>query len=67
MTKFRKNTVPLSLTHPDIAKEWDSSKNAPLTPDDVSSGSNKKVWWKCQNGHEWVAIINSRSRGNGWI
>ena len=32
---------------PEIATEWDYEKNYPLTPSDVSYGSNKKVWWKC--------------------
>lgn len=27
--------------------------------------SNAKVWWKCQFGHEWKAMISSRSRGSG--
>ncbi|MCD8196887.1 MAG: zinc-ribbon domain-containing protein, partial [Lachnospiraceae bacterium] len=26
---------------------------------------NKKVWWKCENGHEWRATIASRSNGCG--
>ena len=31
----------------------------------MSNNSNKKVWWKCVKGHEWIASINDRSRGNG--
>ena len=27
--------------------------------------SDKKVWWKCKNGHEWQAMIGNRHRGNG--
>ena len=23
--------------------------------------SNKKVWWKCSKGHEWEAVISSRT------
>lgn len=26
--------------------------------------SNKKVWWICENGHEWKADINSRGSGS---
>ena len=26
--------------------------------------SNKKAWWLCEKGHEWSAIINSRSQGS---
>lgn len=38
--------------------EWD------LTPYDVTCGSNKLIYWKCNTcGHEWEAIINGRSNG----
>ena len=33
-----------------IAKEWDEEENAPLTPQDVTPGSRKRVWWKCRRG-----------------
>ena len=26
------------------------------------AGSNKNIWWKCSEGHEWKAIINNRTR-----
>lgn len=64
MSTLRRGKQPLLITNPDLAKEWDYEKNAPLTPNDVTAGSNKKVWWRCNNGHEWSAIISSRSRGN---
>jgi hypothetical protein len=53
----------LQTTHPDIAKEWHPTKNGNLTPYDVVSGSNKKVWWKCDKAddHEWPAVVNMRS------
>lgn len=46
---------------PNIASEWNYSKNNGLKPGDFLPNSNKKVWWKCSKGHEWEAIINSRS------
>ena len=54
----------LATTNPELAKEWHPTKNGNLKPTDVFAGSNKKVWWYCSNGHEWTAIVNSRS-GNG--
>ena len=51
--------------YPDLLKEWDFEKNKGLSPWDVSPNSNKKVWWKCSQGHEWQATINSRNKGNG--
>ena len=35
----------LSAVHPELVVEW-SEKNLPLTPDSITFGSNKKVWWK---------------------
>ena len=50
---------------PETAKEWDYEKNAPLTPDQVSTFSNRRVWWKGRCGHEWYALISSRADGHG--
>lgn len=55
----------LCTTHPTLAREWNYKKNAPLTPQMVSHGSSKKVWWKCKKGHEWQSVIRSRVNGNG--
>jgi hypothetical protein len=52
----------LSKTHPDIAKEWDYDKNGCLNPENVVFGSHKKVWWKCNKGHKWIAAIEKRTR-----
>lgn len=46
---------------PDIAREWDYEKNDDLTPADVLVSSNKRVWWKCDKGHEWQTQICSRT------
>ncbi|GAB6255136.1 zinc-ribbon domain-containing protein [Peribacillus sp. N1] len=48
-----------------LSAEWNYYKNGRLTPEMVSIGSSKKVWWECELGHEWQASISSRSRGNG--
>ena len=60
-----KGVNDLATISPNIAAEWDYKKNAPLTPEDVRPFSKKKVWWCCSNGHEWQAVIYSRSDGNG--
>ena len=49
---------------PAIAQEWNYDKNGDTTPDEVMIGTPKKVWWKCENGHEWEATIQSRVRYN---
>ena len=35
-----------------------------LTPFDVSIGSNKKVWWKCDKGDDHVWKVSGNSRNN---
>lgn len=57
----------LADSHPDLAQSWNSQKNKPLTPNDVTAGSNKKVWWQCYKGndHEWEAPIINRTNGRG--
>jgi len=52
----------LAEVHPELVLEW-SEKNLPLTPDDITFGSNKKVWWKGTCGHEWQTSIKARSNG----
>ena len=54
----------LSIRYPGVAAEWYQAKNGSLTPDDVTYGSNKKVWWRCKKrGHVWEAVISSRTVG----
>ena len=53
----------LATVMPSIAKEWHPTKNEKLTPQDVVAGSNKKVWWQCEKGHEWQTSVSHRSNG----
>ena len=59
-----KGETDLATTNPELAKEWNYEKNKPLTPFDVTKMSGQRVWWKCEQGHEWQANINNRCRGN---
>ena len=59
---FLKGFNDLQTTHSEIASEW-SEKNLPLTPDDITFGSNKKVWWRGACGHEWQTSVKARSNG----
>ena len=52
----------LAVIHPIVAKEWHPTKNGNLKPQDVTYGSNKKVWWQCKQKHTWEAVV--KSRGN---
>lgn len=55
----------LAFRYPKLVNEWHPSKNGKLTPDEVSFGNDKKVWWECDKGHEWQAAVGSRTRGRG--
>lgn len=53
----------LETIHPELVRQWDPEKNAPLTPRDVTSVSYRKVWWRCGKGHSWQAAIRDRVNG----
>lgn len=50
----------LAILYPELASEWNAEKNGMLTPDQVTSRSNRKVWWRCEKGHEWQTAIYDR-------
>lgn len=50
----------LATRFPEIAAQWCYELND-FTPDQVTPGSEKKVWWKCEKGHTWEATIHSRA------
>lgn len=51
----------LATTHPALASEWHPSKNQRAATD-VSSGSDFRAWWRCNQGHEWEAAVKNRAR-----
>lgn len=53
----------LATVLPQVAKEW-SPRNAPLKPTQVTPYANRKVWWKCEQGHEWFTLISTRAYGS---
>jgi len=63
--KILKGYNDLQTVNPSLANEWNYEKNNGLTPEDVTPGSDKKVWWKCSKGHEWQSTVGHRHRGRG--
>lgn len=56
----------LATLYPDIAAQWDEEKNGALHPSNVTAGSNRRVWWRCEKGHSYRAVIAQRvQRGDG--
>lgn len=59
----KKGVNDLETKYPGIAKEWHPTKNGNLKPSDVTSQSEKRVWWKCSKcGDEWQTMVASRTR-----
>lgn len=58
---MKKNNV--AMLRPELVKEWDYEVNGELRPEECTVGSNKKVGWKCKNGHKWMSTIKSRYHG----
>lgn len=55
------SSTSLAGTYPEVAKEWHPTKNGIVQATDVKAGSHKKAWWLGSCGHEWDAVIKSRS------
>ena len=56
----------LARAFPDIAKRWHPTKNKPLTPDDISYGSGKEVWFLCNKGHPDKFSVVDVTMGNAY-
>lgn len=59
--KFVHKGNSLATNYPNVALEWHPTKNLTLTPEDVTSKSPKKYWWKCSRGHEWKVAVQKRT------
>jgi hypothetical protein len=53
----KRGKQPISVTHPDLAKQADG-----WDPDEFTAHSHNKVSWKCTCGHTWERVIRDRAR-----
>jgi len=51
----------LQKSYPELCKEWHFEKNGELLPENIRPKSGKKVWWLCNQGHEWQTKICTRT------
>ena len=64
--KVQQGENDFASQYPQLAAQWDRQKNGALTPELVTSGSNRRVWWLCEKGHSYPAVIAHRVRsGSG--
>lgn len=57
MVRLVRGVNDLETLHPKVAQRWHPTLNAPLTPSDVSAGTNRKVWWLCTEGHSYQSSV----------
>ena len=59
--------ISIAEQNPPILLQWNHARNRELGiyPEETAPKSNKKVWWICEKGHEWVSAVNNRAAGNG--
>lgn len=48
----------------ELLLQWHPEKNESITPHSISQGSHRKVWWKCDQGHEWESPVYVRTGKN---
>lgn len=53
----------LATVAPEIAAEWHPSRNGVRTPQQTMPGSDRPVWWRCRQGHEWRTSPRARIAG----
>ena len=54
----------LETIYPELAREWSPDKNGGTAPWEVTSHSSRKVWWRCEKGHEWQAAVCHRAKNH---
>lgn len=53
----------LKALYPDVARQWHTTLNGPVKPEQVLPSSSKKFWWRCKVGpdHVWSATPANRT------
>lgn len=54
----------LATTRPEVAAQWHPTMNGTLTPEQVTAGSSRRIWWQCPEGHVWRTAICNRAGRN---
>ena len=58
-------TNSLAARFPRIAAMWHPTRNGSLTPEKVFATTTRRIWWRCDRGHEWQAMPASRVKKQG--
>jgi DNA-directed RNA polymerase subunit RPC12/RpoP len=60
-----KDETDLATLYPQLAKSIHPNKNLDVDFSKVKPGSQQKIWWLCDKGHEWEASVVNRVKGRG--
>jgi hypothetical protein len=63
--RYPSHEQSLFVISPDLCRSWHPTKNGDLTPDQVFPYDSRKVWWRCELGHEWQTPVKQRTGGSG--
>jgi hypothetical protein len=51
----------LAVIEPDLAAQWHPTQNENLRPEQLTPGSQQRVWWRCTRAHEWATTVALRT------
>jgi predicted nucleic acid-binding Zn-ribbon protein len=64
--EHRRPERSLARRAPWLVAELHPTRNPGLDPEQLGARSGRRVWWSCGScGHEWRALVSSRSSGDG--
>lgn len=55
----------LAGAYPHIFAELHPTRNGKLAAAALPAGSGRKLWWRCERGHDWQARVYDRCNGTG--
>lgn len=58
-------SASFGVKHPEIISSFSYKLNYPITPFDIGTQSDLKLFWECSEGHTWEATVGHRIRGDG--
>ena len=64
-TKVLAGYNDLSTLFPEVARQFIAEKNLGVDLLSLSRKNTKKLWWRCDEGHEWEAYVFNRTTGRG--
>ena len=51
-----------------LIRQWSVPENREFDPEKTGFASHKKIWWVCEKGHKWQAMISDRVKKDaGWL